>query len=528
MFDVLLVNGTVVDGTGSRRFRADVAVSGDRIAAVGHLQGASAARTIDATNLVVSPGFIDLHTHSDVTLLLNPRAESAVRQGVTTEIVGNCGHSVAPTLDGESAKSMMLGTRRVEVDWHTFGEYLDRLGRNGLAMNVGALVGHGALRLATMGFASRKATEAEIEQMKALLSQALREGAFGFSVGLEYAPGSNADLSELIELARVVASHERLFTSHMRNRDYRYVAAVQEMLDIVEATGVRIQLSHMTSKYGASPEAPVRVREMIEDAVESGYDVGADMLPYVWGMTSLPAGLLPPWAFEGGTSQLLARLRDDATRERLKQHDNPIWKIIRAGLWDRLVILSSLSHPEYVGVTVERMAADMGREPYDALFDLMLDEGEALYGICWAGRNVEEHELEEVLAHPLYAVASDGMTLAPYGNLADVAWHPTSFGWAARTLGVYARERGTLSLEKAVEKMTSLPAKRLGIGDRGTLKVGNYADIAVFDPRQVIDRSTLEKTKEYPRGVPYVLVNGKVVVERGEHTGALPGRVLRK
>lgn len=527
MLDIILANGIVVDGTGGPSMQFDVGVAERKIAVVGDLSDASAARTIDVSGLVVSPGFIDLHTHSDGSLIVNPLAESAVRQGVTTEIVGNCGHSAAPVRDPDAVRSILLGVQKVPIEWRSFGEYLERLGRGGLSMNVGALVGHGTVRLAAMGFAARPASAEELAEEKRILDEALDDGAFGLSLGLEYAPGNNSTPEELVELAKVAGARGRMVTSHVRNRDFRYYAAAQEMLDLAEASGARLQLSHFTSKYGAEPGAQERVVEMLDKAVGEGMDIGADMLPYVWGMSSLPSAVLPPWAFDGGVSAILERLRDPDAREKIKRYDNPLWKIISAGLWDRLVILSSRAYPRYVGRTVEAIAADMQRPAYDALFELMLAEGEDMYGITWAGRSLEDDVLEGALAHPMFAVASDGLTLAPYGELADVAWHPTSFGWATRLLGVYVRERGLLSLEEAVRKLTSLPAARLGIFDRGTITVGNWADLAIFDPATVRDNATVEQPKLYPDGVRYVLVNGEVVVSEGEHTGRRPGIVLR-
>jgi N-acyl-D-aspartate/D-glutamate deacylase len=504
-----------------------VGIAEGRVVEVGDLAAVSAARTIDATGLVVAPGFIDLHTHSDGSLIINPRAESAVRQGVTTEIVGNCGHSAAPVHDPDAVRSILLGVQRVPIEWRSFGEYLERLGQSGLSMNVGALVGHGTIRLAAMGFASRVASPDELATEKALLEQSLDEGAFGLSLGLEYAPGNNSDSAELVELAKVARARGRMVTSHVRNRDYRFLDAAREMLALAETSGARLQLSHFTAKYGAAPGVQAQVFDLVEQAVADGMDIGADMLPYVWGMSSLPSAILPPWAFEGGVGRVIERLHDPDARAKIKRYDNPLWKIISAGLWDRLVILSSRAYPQYVGRTVEEIARDMGREAYDALFELMLAEGEGMYGISWAGRGVEEADLEVALANPMFAVASDGLTLAPYGELADVAWHPTSFGWAARTLGVYVRERQVLGLEEAVRKMTSLPASRLGLFDRGTIAPGNWADLVAFDMATVGDRATVYSPREYAQGIRWVLVNGEAVIENGEHTGARPGAVLR-
>lgn len=527
MYDILLLNGLVVDGSGGPAFSADVGIKDGAIVRIGRLEREQAVRTQDVTGLCVCPGFIDLHTHSDATLLVNPLAESAVRQGVTTEVVGNCGHSLAPAPRPDELRALIFGVPGIPIEWCSFGDYLRRLGRDGLAINVGALVGHGTLRLAAAGFSPRKVTPGELDLMKHELAAALEQGALGLSLGLEYAPGNSSDESELVELARVVAEHDGLLTSHMRNRDYRYLESLEEMLIVQRRANVRLQLSHLTSKYGAWPGVAERAIAKLEQAAAEG-DVAADMLPYVWGMSSIPASVLPPWAFEGGLPAVLARLRDGPTRQRVREYDNPLWKVVRDGLWDRLVLLSSRSRPEWAGQTIAAIADRWGKDGYDTLFDLMLADGDEMYGLCWAGRNVEDAELEAVLVHPRFSVASDGMTLAPYGDLDRVAWHPTSFGWAARILGHYVREKKILTFEQAVAKMTSGPARRLCLPDRGRLLEGYKADLAVIDAAAVRDNATLANPKSYASGVPYVIVNGVMVVDRGEHTGARPGELLRR
>ncbi|MBI3976965.1 MAG: D-aminoacylase [Chloroflexi bacterium] len=526
MFDCLIVNGRVVDGTGSPWFPADVGIRNGKIAAIGKLAGTAAAQTVDATGLVVTPGFVDVHNHSDFTLLANPSADCAVRQGVTTLVVGNCGLSAAPIREPELVGRFIYGyVPEVPITWRTFGEYLDRVQAGCTAVNVAALVGHCFIRSAAMRFDARPPTAAELADMRRLVHQSLEEGAFGLSFGLEYAPSLNADLAEMVELAGVAVEHGRLVTSHIRNRDFHYVRAVKEMLALVEATGASMQISHLTSRYGAARSDDATVWRLIDEARARGFDITCDMMPSRWGFAQLSKAL-PAWAFEGGTARLVERLRDPAMREQFKAYRYPQVKALAAGKWDKLVMVLAKRSPEVVGKTLEQVAGERGCDPYDAVLDILLAEGEDADGIFMAVEDyVDDEILRQALTHPLYMFQSDGW-VAPYGPVGPMV-NPRSYGWVATLLGELGRDRGWFRLEDAVRRLTSFPAQRLGITDRGLLREGMWGDVAIFNAETIAANDTLFDPGRYPSGVEHVFVNGQWVVERGNQTAALPGKVLR-
>lgn len=529
MFDVLIVNGRVVDGTGNPPFRADVAIAGGKIAAVGKLAGATAATTIDARGQIVCPGFIDIHSHADWTLLVDPRAESAVRQGVTTVVLGNCGHSAAPLRSPSDVSNVVLGYLRddgVAVRWRRFGEYLDVVQQRRPAVNVASLVGHNAVRVAAMGYETRPATEDEVAAMQRLVAEALDDGAVGFSTGLEYTPGNSATTEEIVALCRVAADRDKFYATHVRQRDYQALEAAREAFQIVEASGVRLLFSHMPPRVWAPRRAAEEMLGMIERAAERGLDASFDSIVYTWGASTLAGGMLPRWAFEGGIQATLARLRDPAARERIKAHRTPMFKSVVTGHWDKLVLYYSERNPQYCGRTFAEIGRDRGKDPHDAILDVMAEEGEGLYGMMWAGEAFDEREMAEALRHPLCIIESDGLTLAHDGPLARMH-HPFTYGWTARALGQYVREQRLMPLEEAIRKMTSFPAQKLGLRDRGLLREGLWADVVVFDPSTVRDNTTLADPDAYPSGFSWVLVNGQVVFDGHRQTEARPGAVLR-
>ncbi|MBL28719.1 MAG: aminoacylase [Rhodospirillaceae bacterium] len=528
MLDTIIKGGLVVDGSGQPGRVADVGLEGDRIAAVGDLKDATAGETVDATGLVVAPGFIDLHTHSDFSLLVNGAAESQVHQGVTFEVVGNCGHSCAPVVDAEAVKHAIFGHRDcVPIDWHGFGQYLDRLEAQALGVNVAALVGHGTIRLNVLGGAQRAASPDEVTAMERLLDGALEEGAIGFTTGLEYSPGNSARVEEILALCQVAGKHDVMYATHVRNRDYFYEQGFGEALAMARRAGVKLQISHITPKFGAPPHATEHTMEMIRWTRETGADVGFDMIPHEWGPTTMTA-VLPPWAFEGGVTKLLDRLRDPETRERLKQNPLPIWKLVPAGHWDKLVLFQSQENADLTGLTFAEIGRRRGVHPYDAILDLLLEEGEGLYNVTWVGELVSTSDLLMTMHEPDCGLISDTITLAPYGELGDVKWAPSSYGWTARVLGRYVRDEGVFTLEEAVHRITALPASRLGLSDRGALREGAFADVTVFDAGTITDLSDLKAPNIYPSGIRHVLVNGRFAMRDGERTPVNAGRVVRR
>ncbi|MEQ8650911.1 MAG: amidohydrolase family protein [Kiloniellales bacterium] len=528
MLDTIIRGGTIVDGSGQPSYRADIGIEGDRIAAIGRLDGIEAASEIDAQGDIVSPGFIDIHTHSDFTLLVNGNAESQVHQGVTFEAIGNCGHSCAPVIGSpDRLKPLIVGHHDcVEITWRSFADYLEKLESAPLGVNVAAFVGHGPLRVGVLEGAQRPSTQEETRAMEKLLEQSLEEGAIGFTTGLEYAPGSASRTEEVLSLCEVTARHDRLYATHVRNRDFFYEQGIGEALAVARRSGVKTQLSHITPKFGAPPHATEHALEMIEWTRDSGCDLAFDAIPNEWGPTLLSA-VLPPWAFEGGIPNLLQRLADPAVRADMKRNPLTIWKLVLARKWDQLILFRSTRNPQYIGLNFEKIGELRGVDPHDAILDLLQEEGEQIYDATWVGHIVSEADLDLTLLHPDCAVMSDTITLAPYGELADVRFSPASYGWTAKWLGLYARERGLVGLEEAVRRITSLPAARLGLTDRGHLRVGAHADITVFRWEDVKDRSSLAEPNLYPIGFRQVLVNGQLALREGKRTDANGGYVVR-
>jgi N-acyl-D-amino-acid deacylase len=529
VLDIVIRGGQVVDGTGAPAKPGDVGIQGGRIAAVGDLGAAEARLSVDARGKVVAPGFVDLHSHADWSLLVDPRAESAVRQGVTTMIVGNCGHGPAPIRRAEDVRHLVLGyveSDEVAADWHGLGGYLGALEARRPAINVGTLVGHNAVRVAVLGFEQRAARPDEVAAMRRLVAEAMEAGAFGLSTGLEYPLGKSATTDEVIELARVAAAGGGFYATHARDRNEGAEGALDEAITICETAGLPLQFSHLLPRVWAPEGASGRMVANVEAARERGIDAAFDAVCYGWGCTSV-ASLLPSWAFEGGVGALVERLKDPVERERIKAFDRPFYRFVLTGDWDRMALYASQASKEYNGLTFAEIGERLRRHPHDALFDLMVREGEGLYGMLMAAESQSEDELRATIRHRACAVESDGLTLAHDGPMAQVH-HPYTYGWAARVLGQLVREERILPLEEAIWKMTCLPADRVGLPDRGRLAPGLRADVAVFDPETIRDETTMAAPDEFPPGVALTVVNGEVVFDGQQLTGVRPGEVLRR
>ncbi len=530
MLELVIRGGSVVDGTGAPAFAADVGIDDGRIAAVGDLRGTEAAREIDAAGRVVGPGFVDIHQHGDFSLLACRTAESAVGQGVTTVVTGNCGHGCAPLRDPAQGLVNVIGHRSewgVPVDWRSFGEYLERLRTPGIGVNVAPLVAHGAIRVAVMGFAARRPTPAEQAAMRDHVARAMEEGAVGLSTGLEYAPGKEAGEEEIADLCRVVARRGGIYASHIRNRGRELVAATEEAIRIAETAGLPLQISHFAPRLYTPPGDWDRALERIYGARDRGLDVHVDTFPYAWGPGPV-AAMLPTWALEGTAREIAARLRDPALRARIRgEADSRFALAVELGLLDRSFFTYSRGRADLVGKSYAEVAALLGRDAYDAILDVVAAEGENFYNVVSRGHFAHDDELRRLLREPICMVESDGVLLSPHGPAADYTFSISDYGWAARLLGRFVREERVLGLEEAVRRMTSLPAAKVGLRDRGRIAVGLAADLVVFDPATVEDRATFERPRQSPTGIEWVLVNGVAVVESAGHTGALPGRVLR-
>ena len=514
--NIVIRNVDILDGTGSPAFRADMGLEGDRIAAIGDLSVVTADTVIDGTGLTAAPGFIDMHSHSDFTLPINPRAESKVRQGVTTEVIGQCGDSTAP-LNPATRELAQAASPHLPWDWTSFGEYLDCLRRQGLAVNVVPLVGHGAIRGVAMGLNDRAPTASEMAAMRRMVTQAMDEGAWGISTGLIYPPGLYASTDELVELARVVAERGGFYSSHIRGEGTRLLKAVGEAIEIGERARLPVQIAHLkASKPENWPLLPQALK-LIDDARARGLDVAADRYPYTASSTSLSA-MLPPWAHDGGRTALLDHLRLPEARQRLLAG-------ARARQWDKVLIAHSPTCPAIENLTVAEIADQRGTAPDETVLDILL-ETEARVSVIHFG--MKEENLHAVLRHPAVMIGSDGSARTPKGPLGEGKSHPRSYGTFPRVLGKYVREEGVLSLPEAVRKMSGLPAERLGLSGRGRLAKGMKADVVLFNPDTVRDKATYTEPYQYPVGIEYVFVNGQVVVGPEGHTGALPGQILSR
>ncbi|MEM2935750.1 MAG: D-aminoacylase [Candidatus Bathyarchaeia archaeon] len=526
MFDVIVKNGKVVDGTGNPWFKADVGIKGGRIVKVGHLSSVEAEGIIDAKGLAVCPGFIDAHTHSDMTIPFGPKVESAVRQGVTTMVTGNCGMSLAPVNPAKENLLMryiaplMPPGRKMKVEWRTFGEYLDKMEEKGIAVNVAPLVGHGTAKIAVMGFEDRPPTAEELEEMKALIHEAMLSGAVGMSTGLIYAPGAYSKTDEIIELAKVVAKHGGVYASHIRNEGATLMEAMEEAIEIGEKAQVPVHISHHKASGRAFWGKTEKSLRLMEEARARGVDITCDQYPYEAGMTSLVM-LLPLWAHEGGMDKLLERLRNPEDREKMRKDLEDMvygWEDIYVGY------VETEKNKPLEGKNLVEIAKARGTDEFTALCNLLLEENGIASMVVFS---MGEEDIRRVMRHHLQMVGSDSWAVAPYDILGAGKPHPRFYGTFPRILGKYVREEKVLTLEEAVRKMTSFPAQRFGLRDRGLVREGFWADLVVFDPETIRDRATYQDPHQYPEGIEYVMVNGKIVVEKGEHTGVLAGKVLR-
>jgi len=528
MLDILIKNGLVVDGTGKGAYEADVGIAAGRIAVVAEGFEQEANRTMEAQGLHLAPGFIDPHTHSDLTLLVNPRAESKIHQGVTTEVIGNCGSSPAPLLGAAVEEvwdeAKVLG---LDVTWATMNEYLEHLRQPGTAVNVVPLVGHNTVRGAVLGFDDVQPTPEQQAEMERLVAEAVEQGARGLSSGLFYPPGFYARTEEVIGLARVAARYGGIYATHIRSETNRLFEAVAEAIEIGKQAEIRVQISHVKLEGYRNWEGADQLLAMLEDAGSRGVRVGCDQYPYTAGVSWL-AYILPYWAQAGGARAVGERLNDPKVRARLRkdwEENRAEWED-RGGMrdWTDLLITDCGGpRPEVLGKNIAEIAADEGKDPLETAFDLIVVSEGQVECVCFGQL---EDNVRVLMRHPLVVVGSDGDALAPYGVLARSKPHPRYYGTFPRVLTRYVREEKVLSLEEAVKKMTSVTAERFGLTDRGVIREGAWADLVLFNAQTVADRATYTDPHQYPEGIPYVVVNGVVVIDQCEHTGALPGQVL--
>jgi N-acyl-D-amino-acid deacylase len=525
---VLIQSGTVVDGSGAPAYRADVALDQHLIAAVGPGLAGEAQRTIDASGLLVAPGFIDIHSHSDLFYLRCPAAESKVRQGVTTEVVGMCSFSPAPVSPArKTAAEAWIGElgARVAIEWQTFEEYLERLRQARPSINIAHFVGHGALRLAAIGPENRPPSPDEQRQMERLLAEALDAGAFGFSTGLVYPPSAYAQTAELVALAKSMAHRGGLYFSHIRGEAATLEAAIEEAIGIGEASGVSVQIAHIKASGREHWGKMDHALRLLTHAQARGTDVHADVYPYPAGSTKM-AGLLPAGVHDGGPARLLERLRDEATRRKIIAEcaaPDGNWRTTNGALrWDEIMI-ATCSRRELEGLRLSELAARRKRPAAEAMLDLLVEE-EGRVGMVVFSQS--EENVVKALSHPHVMIGSDSIGLSAGPGPHPGKPHPRMYGTFPRVLGHYARERKLFSWETAINKMTGMPAAKLRLRDRGLIRQGSAADLALFNPATVRDEATYADPHRHPTGIPYVIVNGQVVIDGGAMRPLPAGRVL--
>jgi dihydroorotase/N-acyl-D-amino-acid deacylase len=529
-FDLLIMGGRVVDGTGNPWYSADIGIRAGRVATIGKLAGAPARRTIDGRGLIVAPGFIDMLGQSEHSVLVDGRAESKIRQGITTEITGE-GGSVAPenekTLPEDQEAVDPLG---LKIDWRTLGEYFARLEHQGSAINLGTNVGATQVRRAVLGEEDRAPSAEELAQMKKLVAQAMEQGALGLSTSLVYAPAIYAKTEELIELARVASSYDGVYSSHIRNEGTEILAALDEAFRIGREAGIPVHIYHL--KVAGKPMwgRMAEVIRRIDQARAEGLEVTADMYAYLAGATSLAASL-PPWALEGGIERTIERLRDPAQRRRMKEEIGKPTRTWQNFYYDsggaEGVLISSVANEKlrvFEGKRISRIAQERKVDPLDALFDIVIEDRLQTGAIYFL---MSEQDVERAISQPWVSFGCDAGAVRPDGILGMHRPHPRAYGNFPRLLGHYVREEHLISLEQVIRKMTSLPAQTMRLGGRGLLKPGMWADVTILDPANIRDLAAYENPHQFSEGVRYVIVNGELVLDNGRMTGALPGRALR-
>ena len=527
-YDLVIAGGSVVDGDGTPAVAADIAVRDGRIARIGAIGDAPARRRIDASGLTVSPGFIDIHNHSDFTILAEPKSESMIRQGVTTMVLGES-RSAGPLRPAEPGHDAPRSDG-VKVDWRTLGGYFARLERDRMATNIASYVGHEQVWTYVKGYEQTPATASELEEMKRLVAEAMEQGAMGLSTSLLMPPSSVATTANLTALAAVAKGHGGIYSTHIRDEGEGVFAAIAEAIEVGSGARIPVDIIHMKiahrKLWGRAPE----IIAMVEKARASGQDVRANVYPYTAGQNNL-SSIVPPWAHDGGREKLMARLRDPAARGRMRKEileGLPNWYnhyLATGDGWGGMLLVS-LQHERnrpFQGRRMSELIARRGGDPVEALFDLLLDENGSVPTVFF---HHSEQDMQLVMRQPWTSIGSDGSAVSVDGPTGRSHPHPRYYGTFPRVLGRYVRELRVLTLPEAVRKMTSMNADKIGLRDRGRLREGQAADIAVFDAARVSDRATFEKPQQYPEGIRFVIVNGVVTLEGDRHTGALAGRVL--
>ncbi|MFZ0062475.1 MAG: D-aminoacylase [Pyrinomonadaceae bacterium] len=528
-FDVLIKGGTVYDGTGRAPRRADVAIKGDRIVAIGNLKTARARSVVDAHGLAIAPGFINMLSWSTESLIVDGRSQGEIRQGVTTQIMGE-GWSMGPL--NERLKKQAVAEQddiKFDIEWTTLAEYLRYLEKRGVSQNVASFVGATTIRQYVLGEADVQPTPAQLQEMRELVRQAMEEGALGIGSSLIYAPAFYARTEELIELCKVAARYKGKYISHMRSEGNKWVEAVEELIRISREAGVPAEIYHIKAAGRQNWDKVDRVLALVNAARRSGLKITADMYMYTAGATGLNSSL-PPWTMDGGYEALFKRLEDPATRQKIAAEastPSDKWEnlYLAAGSPDRILLVGFKSEKlkPLTGKTLAEVAKVRGKDPIETIMDLILEDRSRVGTVYFL---MAEENLKKELRQPWVSLGSDAASMAPEGVFLKSSTHPRAYGNFARLLGKYVREEKVISLTEAVRRLTGLPATNLGLDRRGFLRAGMFADVVVFDPATIADRATFENPHQYSVGVKHVFVNGVQVLKDGEHTGAKPGRAL--
>lgn len=513
----------MIDGSGNPWFKSDVGIVGNKIESVGKLKGSKASKKINAKGHIVAPGFIDIHSHSDYPILVNPFVESKVYQGITLEVIGNCGNSAAPM--NKKVKDYREKFARVglgedfKFDWVTMKDYLDKIDKMGVSFNVATFVGHGTIRQNVIGYENREPSDTELSKMKKLVDTSIREGAFGISSGLIYVPSVFAKTRELIELAKVSAKLGGLYASHIRGEGADHlIDAVSEAIEIGEKSGAPVQIAHFKASGKTAWGMTEKTLSMVETARVNGVDVTFDQYPYTASSTGLTT-ILPNWALEGGAEKLLEKLKDVKIRKMMLSER----RVDRN--WEDIMIVNAENHPQYIGKRINEIAQIEDKDPGEAAMDLLLAENTQVPTVMFG---IAEEDIVRVMKSPYGMVGSDGSAVNPNGIQGKSKPHPRYYGTFPRVLGHYSRELKILPLQEAVRKMTSAPAQKLGLKDIGLLREGYKANITVFSPERVKDEATFADPHKFASGIPYVICNGTLIINKGKHTRKLPGKTIRK
>jgi N-acyl-D-aspartate/D-glutamate deacylase len=528
-YDVVITGGTLVDGNGGPPVAGDVGIRDGKILTIGNLHElsqASAKRRIDASGLIVAPGFIDMHNHSDYTILVEPKAESMIRQGVTTMVIGES-RSAGPV---NAKASNGLEPAGVTVDWTTLGGYFARLERQHMATNIASYVGEEQVWTYVKGYGQTPATPAELDQMKALVAQAMEEGAMGLSTALLEPPSSLATTANLIELAKVAKQYGGIYSSHIRDEGEGVFKAVAEAIDVGKGAQIPVDIIHMKIAHKNLWGRVNEIIAMVQKARDEGYKIQANVYPYTAGQNNL-SSIIPPWAHDGGRDKMVQRLKDPAARRRMHNeilNGLPNWYnhyLATGDGWAGMILVSlhNARNLPFQGKRMSELIKARGGDPVDVLFDVLIDEDGSVPTVFF---HHSEPDMQLVMKQPWTSIGSDGSAVNPDGPTGKTHPHPRYYGTFPRVLGRYVRELHVITLPEAVKKMTSMNADKIGIKDRGRLQKGFWADVTLFDANRVIDRATFENPHQFPVGIPYVLVNGVVTIDNEQHTGALAGKVI--